>query len=320
MVMLTLGSALLAFGLYKHKLLGPTPALEYGRQLAPQEIEGVGGQVLRLSEGSWYFLMSASTDDLALVKYLSQLMEGNGLHFKSFQPIVLIDDEQEPLTEFEFRNFLTFPVMALHTFPHNELENLGLHGHDRAYALISPSLEVVFASSFLQTNDLRLLLEKHLGTERQGSVRALEPGDAFPSLRLSQVAGPALELHVPGSVREWMVFTAQCITCSLKNQMEQLAEHQELFASQDGSGEVAVIFSSSFDEYDLVAKLQQLRLSTLPVYLSASPVIGLEDPYLQKSLYVEDVLVVDVDDGGRVVEIRGFSEVMQGLRAAGSTR
>lgn len=318
--LLGLGLLLVLYGIHRHRLFDPPPELSFGQKMNPIEIVGERGQTLNLTAGSWHLLISGSHKDLQLAEYLSRLMDASQQGTSLLRPFVLIDDEHETVKEFEFRNFLPFPVHALHSFEHQDLVELGLRGHDRAYALISPGLEVVFASEYLQPNDLRLLLEKHLRIVRRRVSRPLEPGDRLPSVPLSQEAGPVEGPGTDGGGRTWIVFTSQCVTCSLQNQMELLATHQELLGewSRNRGLSLAVVFSETFDRPDLIAKLDQLKIDRVPIFLAGGPLEGLEDAYLKRSLHGDDVLMVQADREGTVVEIRSFRAWVASLEIAGS--
>jgi hypothetical protein len=318
LVLLGVGLLLALYGLHKHGVFASPPVLAYGERLDPVVITAPDQQSLELSRGVWHFILSGSTHDFALIKYLAQLLENPTLRAASLQPVVLIDGHHEEVKDFELRSFLSFPVHALHSFRHQDLISLGLEGHERAYALVSPDLEVVFASSYLQPNDLRLLLEKHLGFGAPNHPGALEPGDPFPTLELKKIAGPPLDGGPTPPDRLWILFTAQCVSCSLGNQIEGLAAAQALLQDlgRTTTLDVGVIFSSAFEQAELAELLAYLDLTQLPVYLASSPLYGLEDPYLRSSLHGSDVLVARLDPNGAIEEIESFSSFLGSLSAS----
>jgi len=305
---LLVGIGLLVYGLHKHGVIDPPPELRFGEHLDATQVVGDEGETLNLSPRHWTLVLSGPPEDLELAQYLSFLMGENREETASLEPIVLIDEGPEKLNEFEWRNFLLFPLHALDTFRHEDLVGLGLRGHQRAYALISPDLDVVFGSTYLKPNDLRLLLEKHLRISPAGESKTLEPGEAFPTLQLSQVAGPSSEPTSDSSRRTWIVFTSQCVSCSLGNQVKALADDQALLRDYfREKGEVlGVIFSNSFDEAELIDRLEYVGLEAIPAYRSAGPIPGLEDPYLRSSLQGEDVVVAELSDDGEVRQIEGL--------------
>ncbi len=315
-LILIAGAVLVVYGLHKHGVLGPSrERLHFGARLDAARVVGDGGETLTLAPGHWTVLLSGPPEDLELAQYLSYLVETSRERSDRLEPLVLIDAAPEKLREFEERNHLAFPLHALGRFLPQDLATLGLTGHRRSYALISPSLRVAFSSTYLRPNDLRLLLEKHLGIARASENAPLEPGDAFPVLELSQVAGPAAGSVDEGGRRAWVVFTSQCVSCSLRNQVGALAGDQALLESYyaDRGEALGVIFSNSFDRSDLVAKLRDVGLDAVPVYRSEEPIPGLESAYLRSSLESEDVVVAELSEGGDVVRIDGL---WAALRAA----
>lgn len=289
-------------GLRKHGFFGRPDLLHYGGRLEACTIETDGEVALSLSPGSWYlFLIGTVEQDGKLIKRLQGLLETPRLRTGNLIPVVLMDGEEEVLSEYSQKNSISIDLLPLHQISPEALTNLGVYDHRRRYFLISPDLTIHFYSEFMKPRDLTLLLEKHFRTRTVDDQNLpLVPGDRFPDVHLIPVGLHQRDLD-RSSGNIWIIFTSTCISCALQTHLHELAERQGTLSTlADAIGrKCGVIFSPSFDLRDVFLRIEAEGLY-LPTFVAMTELTGIEDSYSQQPLHGWDIVVIETDQAGEV--------------------
>ncbi|MBV9763048.1 MAG: hypothetical protein JO340_20975 [Acidobacteriaceae bacterium] len=163
---------------------------------------------------------------------------------------------------------------------------------------------VLFASpeGAFESEDLREFYERYeLGRIEYRNVASesfiAAPGAPFPDLAVREIwsrrEGPLSSFTERGKT-QYIVFTARCPACALRNLLVQIADNKR--------GGAVPVFSSSFPEPVIREYATQLHIAH-PLYLAKSELTGFEDLYFQNVSSAEQGLLVATNAKGLITSI-----------------
>lgn len=202
---------------------------------------------------------------------------------------------------------LSYPVIDS---KENWEKRLALEEHSLGVFLIDPNGRIQFAATYVQPEDLRQLVEKHLlGTISYAppdTTRALKVGERFPHAFLVDVR-QGRRVNLEGlAERMIIIFTGRCPSCGLSSYLTSYRSFELLM--RDSAQHPLLIFSSKFSEREIIESAAQLDLQD-DLYLAPNGIPGIEDEYYLKSYFSDEVLVVTTDRTGTITSIQSLEEI-----------
>lgn len=256
------------------------------------------------ARGHWLLALyfnHASADSLRLAKYIEILHR----RYKSANLMTV------GVTKGQTTAVRTSIVDAGITYPIS-VGRLGANApddHDTWAFLVDPDGVIRFSSDFVQSNDLRMIVERYLvGTisyNTKPGLHPLEAGDDTPdftSARLRsevEAPGPAMPLT---PVQPVVVFSARCSACSLTNALVSYVNWEKTSTVTP-----TLIFSTKFTRAELEAQLKQLQ-PRAAAWHALEPIPGVEDPYSLDGLMSSEVIVLTNGPDGRVTQVESWAD------------
>jgi hypothetical protein len=313
---LFLGSLALVFlGLNRHGIFTTNRDLRYGAQVRECQLEAPGVESFHFRKGMWYFVVVGTLEENgSFLNYLETLLASPRIQTGNLKPLALIDghDEAVNIQQYVKANNLSYAVMPLHDIRTAALTGLGITNHGKRFFFLDPDLRTVFHSEFMKPKDLRLLMEKYFGSPSTSiDVSPIRIGDSMPTLSVTPVSPHLGDFETRASLL--VVFTANCVSCSLDNKLVELALHQDTLkgsASMEGLN-LSLIFSPAFVARDISNRVAETGID-IPAFI-ATELVGIEDPYRQESYHRWDVLIIKVNETGEVTLLASFENFLNAV-------
>jgi len=272
---------------------------------------------IKLEKSNWF--IGVILDDLAsnysFLKYIDYLILDRFKDYK-LRLIIFANPLKTPIQEFNTNKSISVEIFPI--LPNDVSTRRLLQGSSqrRAVCFIDSSSNIVFEANFIQENDVRLILEKHL------SGKIVYDGEETPGLKKNDFFIPIRAIDVKTNdvtvidsklcPHLWIIFTSRCVSCALKsNLMTYSVLEDSLFRKLRVP--VGLVFSPYFSMEEVEARINQLKIST-DVFIAQDELRGIENPYYQNSDSENNVVCIITNPQNKVVYLGSFPLFINHLR------
>jgi hypothetical protein len=301
-LVLLVALAVFGFGLYQF--------LPLRHRSAYAVVRDISGRQLRVGSGRWQAIVVGSVENDAPLVHALELAEAARAHGDMrVGAVVFATDARPVLLEYVKRAQPLVPICSFQDNYYPTQAMLNLEDTRAQIFLFDPSSKLVFHGGKPRPSDVPLLLQRFLPLPE--AVHApLKLGDALPLTSVLNVRTLQRE-NAPVPPTLGIVFTGRCTECALETHLGTVKalEAAILRRAKDQNRTPALLFTSYFNPSKLRDRVSALGFTT-GAYQILADVRSVDDLAERDAV---DVLVIEMDKGGRITRLRPLNEFVQDL-------
>jgi hypothetical protein len=301
LAMLAVSLMVLSIGLYRETVR---------KALVKRTIYDLSGKAIATAPGHWRAILVGSIDDDAALIHALQVGKDHRDHGAGprLDTIVLAAEDGRAISAYATRSGAKVTMASLDQNMPFARALLNLETTRSQLFLFDANEHLVFRGGKPRPSDVSLLLQRYLPTTEYG--RPIQVGDALAIEKLIDLK-TLRPVAVPQTPVLAIVFTGRCTACALDNYLASTRAVEPALLRHSASRHLvpALVFTSFFNAEKVHTRLSELGF-TMPAYEAGSDLPGIDYVGDHNSV---DVLVVETDGQGRVVQVAPLNSFLQTL-------
>lgn len=272
---------------------------------------------IKLEKGKWYIgvILDDLTGNYSFLKYIDYMALDR---FKNYdiRPIIFAYTWKTSIQEFKANKDISAEIFPVSPGDVSIRRLLRGSSQRRAVCFIDSSSEIVFEANFIQENDVRLLLEKHLSGEivyDGKDASGLKIGDYFKPVRAVNIkTNDVTIIDSKLCPHLWIIFTSNCVSCALNSNLTTYSVLEGSLLRKLGVP-VGLVFSPYFSMEEIEDKINQLKIGN-DVFIAQEELKGIENIYYRIFDGEKNVVTIITNSQNQLVYLESFAMFINHLR------